>query len=39
MKLSEFDIKSIANETFTNIFNDILNLHAWPKKNYLRTTL
>ena len=36
IKLSEFDIKSIPYETFSNIFIDILNLHATLKKKYLR---
>ena len=36
IKLSEFDIENIPYETFTNIFIDILNLHAPLKKKYLR---
>ena len=36
IKLSEFDIKNIPYETFSNIFIDILNLHAPLKKKYLR---
>ena len=36
IKLSEFDIENIPFETFTNIFIDILNLHAPLKKKYLR---
>ena len=36
IKLSEFDIKNTPYETFSNIFIDILNLHAPLKKKYLR---
>ena len=36
IKLSEFDIENIPYETFTNIFIDILNLHAPLKTKCLR---
>ena len=36
IKLSESDIENIPYEIFTNIFIDILNLHAPLKKKYLR---
>ena len=36
IKLSEFDMENIPCETFTNIFIDILNLHAPLKNKYLR---
>ena len=36
IKLSELDIENIPYKFFTNIFIDILNLHAPLKKKYLR---
>ena len=34
IKVSEFEIESIPYKTFSNIFIDILNLHAPLKKKY-----